>query len=120
MSLFNRGKRPDFGPLEARDFGNLSFLLEGDPLSSFFRVFCGDSPRDLANFMVARQRRMYGRVIDLPFDALVRHMKQLLKDYSPSMIQRGIVYASWTSEDPFSIRYLKQAIEQVQRCLSSI
>ena len=68
----------------------------------------------MANFLIARQRRVYGEYIDLPFDAVVRHMKLLLKKYSPQMIQRGIVYASWVSEYPFSVKFLTHCIEQVQ------
>lgn len=115
MPLSTRDKKPSFGRVRVHPAGDLSCLLRGDPLSPFFDIRVGDRPADLANLLVAQQKRMYDEIVDLPQPVLIRHMKLLLKEHNPDVIKRAIVYASWTSEYPFTIKYIRECIDVIIR-----
>jgi len=116
MSLWKRNKLPNGHTYsENTEVGEGSFfLLRDDPLSSHFEPKIGDKPKDLVNYMLALQVRQFDKLIDLTYPALVRNMKLLLKEYDAMMIKRAIKYASQVAEHPFSTKFVKEVIEQVE------
>lgn len=116
MNMWNRGKllKGNTYSDEIEDDKGLSMLVVDNPLSDHFKPECGDSPKNLKDFMIALQVRQYGHTIELEDRVLIRNIKLLLKEYDPLLIKRGIKYASQTSDYPFSTKYVKEMIEQIK------
>ena len=90
-------------------------LASSDPFSSMFIPLikgkvAGSDAKSLFLYMLALQQETYGTtILNIMPDEYVhrRHIKYLLKDYTPEVIQRAIKYASLRCENPFSCRWVR-------------
>lgn len=116
MSLYDRGKPRCCGAVIAGPVqftGGLFFILRDNPLSSYFEAPGGDTPTAILNYLTAIQKRTYGEIIDLPRAALLKHIKSALVQYSALDVKRGIRYASWISQYPFSLRFVLEQLDKL-------
>jgi hypothetical protein len=92
-----------------------NILANADPFSSIFipsvkGKVAGKDVKSLFLYMIALQKEKYGGTIltIIPDDRIhKRHIKYLLKDFSPEIIQRAIKYATLRCEHPFSCRWIR-------------
>jgi len=84
--------------------------LHSDPLSPCFAPPVGDSPGDLFKYVLACQAQQYGTTIlqAQPNQYMhIRHLKFLLRNYTPLTIKRAIKYASLRCAYPYGIRWIR-------------
>lgn len=118
MSVFTRGRRPTLGNQYAEVIGEgLGILLQGNPLSYQYQApKIGGSPRNLALYLIAKQRQQYDKTILDQIDERIlrRHVKLLLEKYTPEQIVRGIGIAGRLSHHPFSFSMVERQLQHVR------
>lgn len=124
MSLFNRHKAVSLGKAEALEPTVRRFILnEDDPFSSKFNSKCGNTPKDIVNFLIAVQVRKFGNSIisDGKFKPvqLQKNAKDVLKKYkcTPDTLKRAIQVAADRSPYPFTFKMVANYLKEVEeRC----
>lgn len=67
-------------------------------------------PKDFINYMYALQIQAYGQITDVPYQALYKNIKALIKQYGAKAVVRGIFDATHGSDFPFSTKHIEQQI----------
>lgn len=113
--MFLRGHRAAFGKTAKQYVLQQNILTQDDPFSSTFipsvkgRV-AGNDVKSLFLYMIALQQQKYGTtILKTIYDERIhkRHIKYMLKEFSPETIQRAMKYATLRCERPFSCRWVK-------------
>jgi hypothetical protein len=116
--MLKRAYHESFGEIspEQADMRSLSGVSSDNPLSDLYNpAKVGDKPTDLVTFLLAEQRKVYGYTyLDrLPYPALVKHAKLLLKKYSPQLIKRGIALSVRWGKYPASFKFVEGCILKI-------
>lgn len=118
--MLKRAYHESFGEIspEQADVRSLSGVSSDNPLSDLYNpAKVGDKPVDLVVFLLSEQRKVYGYTYldKLPYPALVRHAKLLLKKYPSSMIKRGIKLSVLWGHYPGSFKFVEGCILKLKR-----
>jgi hypothetical protein len=115
--LFGKSGATSFGHFGATGVApeGLDHMQDDNPFSPHFKSRC-QNEKDVVRYLIAVQTRRYGKSVDLPERALVRHVKKQAELYSLDLLVRGIAHAATVSLFPFSIGFVTdQIIPEIQR-----
>lgn len=101
-------KIQSFGAKEHFDLPKQSTIIH--PSSKDYPVPDGGL-KETYTWFVSQQVNAYGKSFEQSPTILKRNLKLLNKKYSWSAIKRAIVFACWTSEFPFSTKYIREILE---------
>jgi len=87
-------------------------LLENDPYSDKFVLPTLKTPKDLVRYLLAEQQRVFGETIlsKIPYPALLRNFKLLMKQYSTEEIGRAIALSVRVGNNPGSTKFVKECV----------
>lgn len=96
----------------------LSEVLASDPLSVHYKAPAGHTARDLVRYLIACQTAAYGEQTTIPYAALYRGVKPLLKHYHPDTIKRATKLAAVWSPQPFTWKFVRERTlpEVIEKC----